>query len=216
MKNYRLASTHDDAVKIIDEQLLAVGLSYEEVATKYANEFSGGQLQRISISRALVTDPVLLIADEPVSMVDASLRMSIVSLFRELRDTYRVSVVYITHDLATAHYVGDRMAVRFRGDIIKRGPAADVLMHPQHPYTRLLRESIPQVDPERKWKSTVRLSDAESEDFQRTGCKFAGRCPHAMSACNTSMPEEYQHGEIEVRRYLYDARYAAQSPQPQR
>lgn len=208
VKNYRLASTHDEAVKIIDEKLRAVGLSYEEVATKYPSEFSGGQLQRISIARALLTDPVLLIADEPVSMVDASLRMSIVNLFRELRDTYGVSVVYITHDLATAYYVGDRIAVMFRGNIIERGPAADVLMHPQHPYTQLLRDSIPQADPDRKWQSTVRLSDAESEDFQRTGCNFAGRCPHVMSVCDTSMPDEYQRGEIGVRCYLYDERYA--------
>lgn len=217
MKNYRLADSHEGAVKIIDEKLRAGGLSYEEVATKHPREFSGGQLQRISIARALLTDPVLLIADEPVSMVDASLRMSIVNLFRELRDTYGVSVVYITHDLATAYYVGDRIVIMFRGNIIERGPASEVLMSPQHPYTQLLRDSIPQADPDRKWQSTVRLSDAESEDFQRTGCKFAGRCPHVMEEiCNESMPGEYTRGEIGVRCYLYDDRYAATAPQPQR
>ncbi|MFP4113974.1 MAG: ABC transporter ATP-binding protein [Spirochaetota bacterium] len=203
VKNFRLAKTRAEAIKIIDEKLRAVGLSYADIATKYPSEFSGGQLQRISIARALLTDPVLLIADEPVSMVDASLRMSIVNLFRELRDNFGVSVIYITHDLATAYYVGDRIAIMYRGNIIERGPAADVLTNPQHPYTQLLRESIPEANPDKKWQSTVRLSDAESEDFQRTGCKFAGRCPHVMEVCRTALPPEYERGEVRVRCYLY-------------
>ncbi len=203
VNNYKLAKTHAEAIELIDEKLRAVGLTYKDIATKYPSEFSGGQLQRISIARALLTDPVVLIADEPVSMVDASLRMSIVNLFRKLRDDFGVSVVYITHDLATAYYVGDRIAIMFRGNIIERGPAAEVLMNPLHPYTKLLRESIPQADPDRKWQSDVKLSDAESEDFRRKGCKFAGRCPHVMHVCRTAMPPEYTLGEVGVRCYLY-------------
>ncbi|MFW5685454.1 MAG: ABC transporter ATP-binding protein [Spirochaetota bacterium] len=204
VRNYKLAKTREKAVEIIDAKLRAVGLSYAEIATKYPSEFSGGQLQRISIARALLTDPVLLIADEPVSMVDASLRMSIVNLFRKLRDDFGVSVIYITHDLATAYYVGDRIAVMFRGNIIERGPAAEVLTKPRHPYTQLLRESIPEADPDRKWQKTVKLSDAESEDFQRSGCRFAGRCPHVMDVCRTALPPEYERGDVGVRCYLYD------------
>ncbi|MFW6312704.1 MAG: ABC transporter ATP-binding protein [Spirochaetota bacterium] len=203
VKNYKLAKTRAEAIKIIDEKLQAVGLTYKDIATKYPSEFSGGQLQRLSIARALLTDPVVLIADEPVSMVDASLRMSIVNLFRKLRDDFGVSVIYITHDLATAYYVGDRIAIMFRGNIIERGPAAEVLMNPLHPYTKLLRESIPEADPDRKWQSEVKLSDAESEDFQRKGCKFAGRCPHVMEVCRTAMPPEFKRGEVGVRCYLY-------------
>jgi len=203
VKNYKLARTRAEAIALIDEKLQAVGLTYKDIATKYPSEFSGGQLQRISIARALLTDPVVLIADEPVSMVDASLRMSIVNLFRKLRDDFGVSVIYITHDLATAYYVGDRIAIMFRGNIIERGPAAEVLMNPLHPYTKLLRESIPEADPDRKWQSEVKLSDAESEDFQRKGCKFAGRCPHVMDVCRTAMPPEYKRDEVGVRCYLY-------------
>jgi len=203
VKNYKLAKTRADAITLIDEKLQAVGLTYKDIATKYPSEFSGGQLQRISIARALLTDPVVLIADEPVSMVDASLRMSIVNLFRKLRDDFGVSVIYITHDLATAYYVGDQIAIMFRGNIIERGPASEVLMNPLHPYTKLLRESIPEADPDRKWKSDVKLSDAESEDFQRKGCKFAGRCPFVMDVCRTAMPPEYERGEVGVRCYLY-------------
>ena len=117
--NYKLAGSKDEAIRLIDRKLQAVGLSYKEFAGKYPNEFSGGQLQRISIARALLTDPVLLIADEPVSMVDASLRMSIVNLFKTLKEEFGMSVLYITHDLATAYYVSDRIAVMFKGNIVK-------------------------------------------------------------------------------------------------
>ena len=105
VRNYRLARKKEDAIELIDQKLQAVGLSYDEFAGKYPSEFSGGQLQRISIARALLTDPMLLIADEPVSMVDASLRMSIVNLFNTLKQEFGMSVLYITHDLATAYYV---------------------------------------------------------------------------------------------------------------
>jgi len=198
-RNYRLASSRRDAVARIDAKLLAVGLSYDEVAGRYPSEFSGGQLQRISIARALMTDPVLLIADEPVSMVDASLRMSIVNLFRKLRDEIGVSVVYITHDLATAYYVGDRIAIMFRGSIVEMGPAEEVLTRPRHPYTRLLRESIPEADPGRKWQSTVRLSDADHEEFMRSGCKFAGRCPVVMDVCHRVVPRDVEDGPVTVK-----------------
>lgn len=144
------------------------------MAGRYPNEFSGGQLQRISIARSLLTDPDLLIADEPVSMVDASLRMSIVNLFKRLRDEYGVSVVYITHDLATAYYVSDRIAVMFRGNIVEMGSVEKVLMEPKHPYTQLLRDSIPQADPKKKWQDTITLGELEQDEFLRAGCKFAG------------------------------------------
>ncbi|MEJ2738071.1 MAG: ABC transporter ATP-binding protein, partial [Anaerolineae bacterium] len=139
IQNYNLTRSKGEAIDLIDEKLHSVGLNYEEFAGRYPSEFSGGQLQRISVARALLTDPVLLIADEPVSMVDASLRMSIVNLFKELRDESGVSVLYITHDLATAYYVSDRIAIMFRGNIVEMGPVEDVLMHPKHSYTKLLR-----------------------------------------------------------------------------
>ena len=151
VQNYKLAKGRSAAIELIDRKLKAIGLSYEEFAGKYPSEFSGGQLQRISIARALLTDPKLLIADEPVSMVDASLRMSIVNLFKQLRDELGVSVLYITHDLATAYYMSDRIAIMFRGDIVEMGTVEQVLMSPKHPYTKLLRDSIPDADPTRRW-----------------------------------------------------------------
>jgi peptide/nickel transport system ATP-binding protein len=189
VRNYTLVTNKADALGLIDQKLRAIGLSYEEIAGKYPSEFSGGQLQRISIARALLTNPTLLIADEPVSMVDASLRMAIVNLFKKLKDEFGVSVLYITHDLATAYYVSDRIAIMFRGNIVEMGPVEQVLMAPRHPYTQLLRESIPEADPNKRWASTVSLTELEHEEYLRKGCKFAGRCPLVMEICKSVPPK---------------------------
>jgi ABC-type oligopeptide transport system ATPase subunit len=125
-----------------DEALHKVGLSIAEVKGRFPHELSGGQLQRVAIARALISGPNLLIADEPVSMVDASLRMSIVNLFKTLRDDLEVSIVYITHDLATAYYISDRVMIMQKGKVVEAGAAQDVLAHPQHDYTKLLRDSV--------------------------------------------------------------------------
>jgi len=125
-----------------DRALKLVGLSLVEVKGRFPHELSGGQLQRTAIARALVSSPALIVADEPVSMVDASLRMSIVNLFKSLRDELRVSIIYITHDLATAYYISDRVIIMQKGKVVETGPARAVLANPQHPYTVLLRESV--------------------------------------------------------------------------
>jgi peptide/nickel transport system ATP-binding protein len=126
----------------MDGALQKVGLSLAEVRGRFPHELSGGQLQRVAIARALIPNPPLLIADEPVSMVDASLRMSIVNLLRHLRDDMGVSVIYITHDLATAYYISDRLIIMQRGQVVEMGPARVVLDAPEHPYSRLLKASV--------------------------------------------------------------------------
>lgn len=205
VRNFRLARSKKDAIARIDQKLRLVGLTYEDFAGKYPNEFSGGQLQRISIARALVTDPKLLIADEPVSMVDASLRMSIVNLFKHLRDELGVSILYITHDLATAYYVSDRIAIMFRGNIVEMGTVEEVLMNPRHPYSQLLRDSIPQADPKKRWTSTVTLSELEHEEYLRQGCKFAGRCPDVMEICKGVVPTDIYVDDVLVKCHKYSA-----------
>ena len=203
LQNYKLARSKTEAIELIDRKLKSVGLSYEEFAGKYPSEFSGGQLQRISIARALLTNPTLLIADEPVSMVDASLRMSIVNLFKKLKEELGVSVLYITHDLATAYYVSDRIAIMFRGNIIEMGSVEQVLMAPKHPYTQLLRDSIPEADPARRWTGTVKLSDTEHEEYLKQGCRFAGRCPLVMEKCRHQVPPDlYLEGTL-IKCHLY-------------
>jgi peptide/nickel transport system ATP-binding protein len=203
VQNFRLASSKQEAIDRIDQKLRLVGLTYQEFVGKYPNEFSGGQLQRISIARALVTDPKLIIADEPVSMVDASLRMSIVNLFKQLRDELGVSILYITHDLATAYYVSDRIAIMFRGNIVEMGTVEQVLMNPRHPYSRLLRDSIPQADPKKRWTTTVTLAELEHEEYLRVGCKFAGRCPDVMERCKSEVPQDVYVDKVLVKCHKY-------------
>jgi peptide/nickel transport system ATP-binding protein len=125
-----------------DKALHQVGLSLAEIKGRFPHELSGGQLQRIAIARALISAPSLIVADEPVSMVDASLRMSIVNLFKALRDELQVSIVYITHDLATAYYISDRVLIMQRGKAVESGNARAVLDHPQHPYSILLKNAV--------------------------------------------------------------------------
>ena len=209
IQNYKLAKTKQGAIERIDAKLRLVGLSYEDLAGKYPSEFSGGQLQRISIARALLTDPKLLIADEPVSMVDASLRMSIVNLFNQLRDELGVSVLYITHDLATAYYVCDRIAIMFRGDIVEMGTVEQVLMAPKHPYTQLLRASIPEADTAHRWQGEIKLSDTEQDEYLRQGCRFAGRCPMVMDKCRATPPPDFNVEGAHVSCHLYDAARAS-------
>ncbi|MCR4405538.1 MAG: ABC transporter ATP-binding protein [Anaerolineae bacterium] len=203
IQNYKLVRNKEDAIRLIDEKLKAVGLSYEEFSGKYPSEFSGGQLQRISIARALLTNPTLLIADEPVSMVDASLRMSIVNLFKKLKEEFGVSVLYITHDLATAYYVSDRIAIMFRGNIVEMGPVEKVLMEPKHPYTKLLRESIPEADSNKRWDTVITLADTEYEEYLRAGCKFAGRCPDVMDRCKDKAPPDVYVDGVLVKCHKY-------------
>ena len=145
-RRFATAGGRADAERLADEALHQVGLTLAEVRGRFPHELSGGQLQRIAIARALIPGPALIVADEPVSMVDASLRMSIVNLFQRLRDELKVSILYITHDLATAYYVSDRIIIMRKGEVVERGNAADVLRAPQHPYSILLKDSVLSID----------------------------------------------------------------------
>jgi ABC-type glutathione transport system ATPase component len=144
----------DAAAKSISAQSLnAVGLSFERVAGKYLQQFSGGELQRISIARALIPSPRLIVADEPVSMVDASLRTNIVNLFLSLRRDRGVSFIYITHDLSTAYYVADEIAIMRGGRIVEQGEPRAVLRAPRHDYTRALLDAVPGIA--ERWPEAV-------------------------------------------------------------
>lgn len=131
-----------DAENRVEEVLRKVGLSLSEVRGRFPHELSGGQLQRIAIARALIPAPALLVADEPVSMIDASLRLSIVNLLRRLRDETGVSIIYITHDLATAYSISDRIIIMREGRVVESGDARTVLDNPQHPYSIMLKAAV--------------------------------------------------------------------------
>jgi len=160
----------DDAVSEAAERALkSVGLSLAEVRGRFPHELSGGQLQRVAIARALIPRPRLLVADEPVSMIDASLRASIVNLLRDLRDRLGVSIIYITHDLATAYYISDRILIMRQGRAVESGRARAVLDNPQHPYSQLLKRSV--LSPDVPASAGARLR-AEPESYE-------GVPPHA-------------------------------------
>ncbi len=203
--NFGMASNRRDAAEVVDAALRNVGLSLDEVRQRYPHELSGGQIQRVSVARALISKPKLILADEPVSMVDASLRMEIVNLFQKLRDEQKVSVIYITHDLATAYYISDRIGIMLRGYVVESGPVEDVLERPVHPYTQLLKESVPDPAPKEResWAKHIALGTTEVKEYGRIGCKFAGRCPHVMDICRKADPPDVQVGQQTVKCYLY-------------
>jgi ABC-type oligopeptide transport system ATPase subunit len=143
--NLKVARTNAEAAELSDGALKSVGLSLDRIRGKYIRQFSGGELQRISVARALIPKPKLIVADEPVSMVDASLRMSIVNLFRRIVEEQGVSFIYITHDLSTAYYLSDQVAIMNTGRVVESGVPTDILDHPSQDYTRELMAAIPTV-----------------------------------------------------------------------
>ncbi len=173
---------------MIDEALQAVGLDIGYVTGKYSSQFSGGELQRIAITRALIPRPVMIIADEPVAMIDASLRMSIIDLFLKLKQDYQVSFIYITHDLSTAYYVSDYVGIMYRGSLVEFGKSDAILTAPQHPYTELLLQSIPRIGAD--WDETESDVEIPNQALHARGCKFAARCPYVQDVCIAHTPPQ--------------------------
>ena len=181
-----VARNRPEAREIVAETLTSVGLDLNIVAGKYPNQFSGGELQRVSVARGLIPRPKLIVADEPVSMIDASLRMNIVNLFLELKEKFQVSFIYITHDLSTAYYVSDYIAIMYRGSVVEYGPSNEILTRPEHPYTALLLDSVPTVG--KKWQSDRKPPELELKEYQAAACRFAERCAFARPICRETRP----------------------------
>ena len=155
------------------------------------HELSGGQRQRVSTARAISLRPALVIADEPVSMLDVSMRADVLDLMRGLRDSYGAAFLYITHDLATARHFADSIALMYRGSIVEHGPASGVLDSPRHPYTRALLDALPLLEPGRKHNVRIR----EPDNLGLGGCAFRARCPCAIDACKRIPELEPRGGE---------------------
>jgi peptide/nickel transport system ATP-binding protein len=206
IKKFHLAGSRQAARQLIDETLRGVGLRPEETLGRYPHQLSGGQRQRIMVARALLLRPRLIIADEPVSMVDASLRATILDSLRRLNQDFGISVIYITHDLTTAYQIGDNIVVMYRGAAVEAGDVEHVVKHPLHPYSQLLVASIPLPDPDHSWqRDAIPIDAAEAAEVGLNSCRFADRCPHVMPVCHTALPPLFQ---TDPRRaaacYLYD------------
>ena len=160
----------------------------EEVAKKFPHMLSGGQRQRVVLARALSLKPKLIIADEPVSMLDVSIRAEVLELLSDLQKKYNISFIYITHDLATAKYFGQRIAILYLGKIVEMGPIDDVLLNPKHPYTQALIDAISEPDPENLHREKkIRINEPSDVDVYQ-GCRFRARCPYVIDKCQEEPP----------------------------
>jgi oligopeptide/dipeptide ABC transporter ATP-binding protein len=192
IRRFGIAKSRAEEQRVLEEALEAVGLHPEDTLGRYPHQLSGGQRQRVMVARALAVRPRIIIADEPVSMVDASLRATILESLRTLTRDFGVSVIYITHDLTTAYQIGDNVLVMYRGVVAEAGDAELVVPEPLHPYTQLLVGSIPRPDPRRPWMEEQQPSEVGRNADPDRGCKFANRCPHAMEVCLEEQPPAYQ------------------------
>lgn len=188
---FRLARSKEATRELIVQALEAVGLRPDETLGRYPHQLSGGQRQRVMVARALLLRPRVILADEPVSMVDASLRATILQSLRKLKDEFGVSVLYITHDLTTAYQISENIVILYQGSVAEVGDVELIIKDPKHPYTRLLVGSIPLPDPDRKWSPPMGPL-AETTGGVNRGCKFAGRCPFVMPICRESPPPLFQ------------------------
>jgi peptide/nickel transport system ATP-binding protein len=193
---FKLAKNPAAAQILMEETLNAVGLRPEDTLGRHPHQLSGGQRQRIMVARALLIRPRLIIADEPVSMVDASLRATILESLRKLHDDFGISMLYITHDLTTAYQISKNIIVLYRGDVAEVGDVDLVVRNPLHPYTQLLIESIPVIDQSQTWKKEKLDDEAQSVSSVPTqGCRFANRCPHVMDICRQQAPPLFRTDE---------------------
>lgn len=196
IKKFQLASSKEQALHLIEESLQMAGLRPEDMLGRFPHQLSGGQRQRIMVARAMLMHPKVILADEPVSMVDASLRATILESLMKLKRELGISVVYITHDLTTAYQVSQNIYILYRGSVAEVGNVEKVIKDPLHPYTKLLVNSIPLPDPDIRWGTTTDvnvtpvLAGAMTESGH--GCKFANRCPFAMAECHQQHPPLYR------------------------
>lgn len=210
---FHLAKSGSEAKGLIERALEGVGLRPEETLGRYPHQLSGGQRQRIMIARTLLLDPSIIVADEPVSMIDASLRATILESLLKLNRELGISLVYITHDLATAYQLAQNIVILYRGISVEVGDVAKVIKNAQHPYTRLLVNSIPLPNPDLRWQKEERPETTESTPAAGAGCKFADRCPEVMPVCREAMPPLYRTDETRaVACYLYEGSPVTESP----
>jgi peptide/nickel transport system ATP-binding protein len=206
INNFKLAQKKSQAREMVEESLNVVGLYGEDVLRKYPHQLSGGQRQRIMMARAYMVKPKLIVADEPVSMVDASLRASILDVMIRLRES-GISFIYITHDLSTAYQIGDRIFILYQGGIAETGSTVDVINRPHHPYVQLLISSVPIPDPDIKWEGTIELpAEEEMRTSDKSGCRFYPRCTQREPRCLEDLPPLFEiDGNNHLAAcYLYD------------
>jgi peptide/nickel transport system ATP-binding protein len=212
IKNFGLSTNKTESHDMIEDSLNIVGLHGEDVLRKYPHQLSGGQRQRIMMARAYLIKPKLIVADEPVSMVDASLRASILDVMIRLKQELGISFLYITHDLSTAYQIGDQIMILYQGTIAEKGNTVNVIDHPHHPYVQILVDSVPVPNPDIKWSGEINLPpEEEMRSTVHSGCRFYPRCPQRMDRCLTAQPPLFKVDDLDHQAscYLYSEKEIA-------
>jgi len=185
---HNLANTWSEKRHRVLELLGLVGLA-EEHADRYPHEFSGGQRQRIAIARALAVSPELIIGDEPVSALDVSIQAQVLNLFRDLQEQFKLTYLFIAHDLSVIRHISDRVAVMYVGKIVEAGDVKDIFERPQHPYTKALLEAVPEADPSKPPPHLVLQGEVATPIDPPPGCRLCNRCPIADDHCAKVAPD---------------------------
>ncbi len=189
---FKLTSSKAETQDRIEEALRAVDLRPHDVLGRYPHQLSGGERQRVMLARIYLMKPRLIIADEPISMIDAALRALFLNILIDFRDKFGISCIFITHNLSTAYYLGGDMMVMCRGRAIERGEMDAIIAHPAHPYTQLLLASVPSHDPRQRWTEKRGADAVEASElaFSANACVFVARCPHVMEICHQQRPAD--------------------------
>lgn len=211
IKNFKLAESTDDMEKLLAQSLDIMRLR-PEILDKFPRALSGGERQRIMLARAILPNPDLILADEPVSMLDTTIRIGILEEMLKVKERLGISFIYITHDLATAAYIGGNVLIMFQGMATEMGPIKQVLKEPMHPYTQLLVNSIPQMNPEKRtdFFNLQRMESQESGKIRQEkvmGCPFYDRCGEYSERCMTETPPLIKVGAMAPTRWVRCYKY---------
>jgi oligopeptide/dipeptide ABC transporter ATP-binding protein len=190
LKNFQIGASKSERIKIASNMLEEVELKPAEIfLNKYPHELSGGQRQRVAIARAMILKPKLVIADEPVSMLDASVRVGLMNLMLRLKKEFNTAYLFISHDLAVTRYMCERIGIMYLGVILESGRTKDIISDSRHPYTKLLLSSVPIPDPTYKRRQAETKGEKPSPINLPLGCRFRPRCPYAKKICLQTEPE---------------------------
>lgn len=207
LNSYRREMPRKDKDRLIESTLELVGLNPpKQFMNSYPRSLSGGERQRVSIARAIISDPTFLVADEPVSMLDVSIRAGILEVLSNLRDVKSTAILFVSHDIAIASYLSDTIAVMHLGQIVEKGPPKKILSNPKHPYTKVLLASVPKGTADfYENKEGIDESSWQEAPGKIAGCSFAYKCPFVMDKCHLSKPEpKVMEAEHTVSCYLYE------------
>ena len=209
LRKFKLAQGKDEAQAKIEAALTAVDLRPGDVLGRYPHQLSGGERQRVMLARIYLIRPRLIVADEPLSMIDASLRTLFLNILLDFREQHGISCIHITHNLATAYYLGGELMVMCKGRVIEQGDMDTIIAQPAHPYTQQLVAAVPNPDPTQRRTATADSTtflDTTELSSEAHACVYAQRCPHVMPICHEQRPDQRrQNAHQQAACFLYDA-----------